>query len=105
MPCPPPGDLPNPGVEPESLLAPALTDRFFYHWATLETNLVKWNLNLPNQLRKHKQIKSNEEKNPAQSRMDKKRDEKRHRVEREDQERSYGQKGKEGGKINSNILS
>lgn len=37
--------------------------------------------------------------------MDKKRDEKRHRVEREDQERSYGQKGKEGGKINSNILS
>jgi len=34
-----------------------------------------------------------------------KRDEKRHRVEREEQERSYGQKGKEGGKINSNILS
>ena len=27
--CPPPGDLPNPGIEPSSLLSPALTGRFF----------------------------------------------------------------------------
>ena len=27
--CPPPGDLPNPGIEPESLKSPALTGRFF----------------------------------------------------------------------------
>ena len=25
LPCPPPGDLPNPGIEPESLTSPALT--------------------------------------------------------------------------------
>ena len=24
LPCPPPGDLPNPGMEPESLISPAL---------------------------------------------------------------------------------
>jgi len=24
LPCPPPGDLPDPGIEPESLLSPAL---------------------------------------------------------------------------------
>ena len=29
MPCPPPGDLPNPGIEPMSLMSPALTDMFF----------------------------------------------------------------------------
>ena len=29
LPCPPPGDLPNPGIEPESLLSPALVGRFF----------------------------------------------------------------------------
>ena len=28
MPCPPPGDLPNPGIEPASLMSPALTGRF-----------------------------------------------------------------------------
>ena len=29
LPCPPPGDLPNPGIESESLIAPALTGGFF----------------------------------------------------------------------------
>ena len=29
LPCPPPGDLPNPGIEPTSLMSPALADRFF----------------------------------------------------------------------------
>ena len=27
--CPPAGDLPNPGIEPSSLISPALADRFF----------------------------------------------------------------------------
>ena len=29
LPFPPPGDLPNPGIEPESLVSPALAGRFF----------------------------------------------------------------------------
>ena len=29
LPCPPPGDLPNPGIEPVSLMSPALVGRFF----------------------------------------------------------------------------
>ena len=29
LPCPPPGDLPNPGIEPASLTSLALTGRFF----------------------------------------------------------------------------
>ena len=29
LPCPPPGDLPNPGIKPTSLTSPALGDRFF----------------------------------------------------------------------------
>ena len=29
FPCPPPGDLPNPGIEPSSLVSPALADQFF----------------------------------------------------------------------------
>ena len=36
LPCPSPGNLPNPGIEPRS---PALTGRFFFffnHWATRE---------------------------------------------------------------------
>ena len=28
-PCPPPGDLPNPGIEPGSLMSPALAGGFF----------------------------------------------------------------------------
>ena len=29
LPCPPPGDLPDPGIEPTSLMSPALTGGFF----------------------------------------------------------------------------
>ena len=29
LPCPPPGDLPNPGIEPMSLMSPALAVGFF----------------------------------------------------------------------------
>ena len=36
LPCPPPGDLVNPGVEPESLVSPALADRFFTTSASWE---------------------------------------------------------------------
>ena len=33
LPCPPPGDLPNPGIE---LMSPALVGGFFTHWTTWE---------------------------------------------------------------------
>ena len=29
LPCPPPGDLPDPGIKPASLLPPGLSGRFF----------------------------------------------------------------------------
>ena len=29
LPCPPPGELPRPGIEPMSLMSPALAGRFF----------------------------------------------------------------------------
>ena len=29
LPCPPPGDLPNPGIKPVSLMSPSLAGRFF----------------------------------------------------------------------------
>ena len=38
LPCPPPGDLPDPGIEPASLTPPALAGRFF---ATSVTRGVK----------------------------------------------------------------
>ena len=36
LPCPPPGDLPHPGIEPESLMSPALVGRFFTMSVTWE---------------------------------------------------------------------
>ena len=36
VPFPSPEDLPNPGMEPVSLLSPALAGRFFPSWATGE---------------------------------------------------------------------
>ena len=36
MPCPPPGVLPDPGLEPASLMSCALTDEFFTTGATWE---------------------------------------------------------------------
>ena len=38
--CPPPGDLPDPGIEPESLTSPVLAGRFFTTEATQE---YRWN--------------------------------------------------------------
>ena len=37
LPFPFPGDLPDPGIEPESLMPPALADVFFTTSATWET--------------------------------------------------------------------
>ena len=39
LPCPPPGDLPNPGIEPASLMSPALAGRFFTASTTWEARL------------------------------------------------------------------
>ena len=36
LPCPPPGDLPNPGTEPVTLMSPALAGRFFTTSTTWE---------------------------------------------------------------------
>ena len=36
LPCPPPGDLLNPEIEPESLMSPALANGFFTTSATLD---------------------------------------------------------------------
>ena len=36
LPCPPPGDLPNPGIKPTSLVSPALAGGFFTPSATWE---------------------------------------------------------------------
>ena len=38
LPCPPPGDLPDPGTEPTSLMSPALAGGFFTTNATWETH-------------------------------------------------------------------
>ena len=36
LPCPPPGDLPNPGIKPKSLVSPALAGGFFTTSTTWE---------------------------------------------------------------------
>ena len=46
LPFPPPGDPYNSGIEPTSSASPALTGRFFYHWATWET--LKFTPSMPN---------------------------------------------------------
>ena len=38
LPCPPPGDLPDPGIKPTSLMSPALAGRFFTTSATWEAH-------------------------------------------------------------------
>ena len=35
LPCPPPGDLPDPGIEPTTTTSPALAGRFFTTSATI----------------------------------------------------------------------
>ena len=44
LPCPPPGDLPDPGMETVSLVSPALAGGLFTTWASLVAQMVK---NLP----------------------------------------------------------
>ena len=39
LPCPSPGDLPNPGIEPTSLMSPVLADGFFNTSTTWEAPL------------------------------------------------------------------
>ena len=39
LPCPPPGDLPDPGMEPASLTSPALASVFFTTSTTREGQL------------------------------------------------------------------
>ena len=40
LPCPPPGDLPHPGIEPASLTSPALAGGFFTTSATWEAQYL-----------------------------------------------------------------
>ena len=40
LPCPPPGDLPDPGLKPASLKSPALTGRFFTTSTIWEAHLI-----------------------------------------------------------------
>ena len=40
LPCPPPGDRPNPGIEPESLKSPALAGGFFTTSAAWEAQCL-----------------------------------------------------------------
>ena len=37
LPCPPPEDFPNPGIEQESLISPALAGGFFTTYTSWET--------------------------------------------------------------------
>ena len=43
LPCPPPGDLLDPGIEPLSLTSPALAGRFFTTSTTWETLPIQVN--------------------------------------------------------------
>ena len=40
LPCPPPGDLPDPGIKPKSLMSPALAGGFFSTSITWEAQTV-----------------------------------------------------------------
>ena len=42
MPFPPPGDLPNPGIEPVSLTSPALAGGFFTTWEAAGNVFAHW---------------------------------------------------------------
>ena len=48
VPFPTPGDLPNPGIEPESPMSPALANRFFTASATWEAQSWWWSFFSPN---------------------------------------------------------
>ena len=43
--CPPPGDLPDPGIKPTSLMSPALVSRFFTTSATWKAHIMmQWSV-------------------------------------------------------------
>ena len=42
VPCPPPGDLPDPGIKPMSLMSPALAGGFFTTSTTWEAHLTSY---------------------------------------------------------------
>ena len=44
LPWPPPGDLPDPGTEPASLMSPALASGFFTSSTTWEALAIQWDL-------------------------------------------------------------
>ena len=48
LPCPPPGDLPDPGIELASLMSPALAGGFFTTSATWEAHTFKINNHINN---------------------------------------------------------
>ena len=41
LPCPHPGDIPDPGIKPAFLMSPALADGFFTASATWEAHIYK----------------------------------------------------------------
>ena len=47
LPCPPPGHLPHPGIEPASLRSPELASEFFITSATWETQAPTVGTNTP----------------------------------------------------------
>ena len=46
LPCPPPGDLPNAGIEPMSLVSPARAGGFFTNSVTWEAHCMSYNRTL-----------------------------------------------------------
>ena len=44
--CPPPGHLPDPGIEPTPLAFPALAGMFFTSWATREAHILLFRIKL-----------------------------------------------------------
>ena len=46
LPCLSPGDLPDPGIKPMSLMSPALADRFFTTGATREAHKFDYSLSI-----------------------------------------------------------
>ena len=55
MPCHPPGHLPNPGIEPTSLMSPALADQLFTTSATWEALETTGQTPKTQQTRRHSQ--------------------------------------------------
>ena len=52
LPFPPPGDLPNPGIEPASFMSPALAGRFFTTSTTWEAHSQRRDLILKNKIQR-----------------------------------------------------